>query len=242
MLSDDLLLTCSVATATLLLFATPALADRPYESQITEANGSALASPMGLTVDGSDNLWVTEATGGGTVDKFNSQGAYVAQTASPPWTGVYIESAAFSAAAGEVFVSDSNNDDLWGLNSSAAYAGNQHNLGIGGCCFIRVAADNSAGVADGDLYISTGSGVLRIDGETGAADNFTSSEPYVSGNKLTGPFSSAGGLAVDTNGFSTWPPETRSTSSNPRATWPAKSPNSKAQRSARSPRRDRPQQ
>ena len=156
---------------------------------------------MGLTVDGSDNLWVTEATGGGTVDKFNSQGAYVAQTASPPWTGVYIESAAFSAAAGEVFVSDSNNDDLWGLKSTAAYAGNQHNLGIGGCCFIRVAADNSAAVADGDLYISTGSSVLRIDGETGAADNFTSSEPYVSGNKLTGPFSSAGGLAVDANGF-----------------------------------------
>jgi hypothetical protein len=194
------LATFLAAVVVLAFTAAAASASRPYESQLTEANGVALANPMGLAVDGSDNLWVTEATGGGTVDKFNSAGAYEAQTASPPWSGTYIESAAFSASAGEVFVSDSNADDLWGLEPSAAYSGTDLNSGLGGgCCYIRVAADNSGSVAAGDLYVSTGSSVIRIDG-SGAAADFTSSEPYVSGNELTGPFSSAGALAVDFHG------------------------------------------
>jgi Divergent InlB B-repeat domain/PASTA domain/NHL repeat len=187
--------------AVLALAAAPALAARPYESQITEANGTALANPMGLTVDSSNNLWVTD-TGSHLVSKFNSSGAYEAQNdGSGSWgTSPYIEGAAFSAAAGKVFVSDSNADDLWGLESSAAYSGTDLNSGLGGgCCYLRVAADNSGGAANGDLYVSTGSSVVRIDG-SGAVANFSSSEPYVSGNELTGPFSSAGALAVDSNG------------------------------------------
>jgi hypothetical protein len=189
------------AVVALALTAAPALAARPYESQLTEANGAAFSNPFGLTVDGSDNLWVTD-TGSHTVSKFSSSGSYEAQnTGSGSWgTSSYIEGAAFSAAAGEVFVSDSNADDLWGLEPSAAYSGTDLNSGLGGgCCFLRVAADNSGGAANGDLYVSKGSSVVRIDG-TGAAANFSSAEPYVSGNEVTGPFSSAGALAVDSNG------------------------------------------
>ncbi|HVC06097.1 MAG TPA: hypothetical protein VND98_00710, partial [Solirubrobacterales bacterium] len=187
--------------AVLALTAAPAFAQRPYQSQITQANGAALHNPDGLTVDGSNNLWVSEATSGGTVDKYSSAGTWEAQTASPPWTGEYIESLAFSEAANKVFVSDSNADDLWGLNpSDASYSGTDLNSGLGvGCCYLRVAADNSGGAASGDLYVSKGSSVVRIDGSANPA-NFTSSESYVSGNELTGPFSSAGALAVAPNG------------------------------------------
>ena len=191
---------CALACAAALT-ASPAFAARSYESQLTEANGVAFENPFGLAVDGSDNLWVSDAHPGGTVSKFNFSGVYQAQTVSPPWSGEYIESLAFSEAAGKIFVSDSNADDLWGLEPSAAYSGTDLNSGLGGgCCFIKVAADNSGGVANGDLYVSKENAVVRINAETGAAANFTSSEPYVSGNKLTGPFSYANPLAVGPNG------------------------------------------
>jgi Divergent InlB B-repeat domain/PASTA domain len=182
--------------------AAPASAARPYQSQLTEANGSALSNPFGLSVDGSDNLWVSD-TGSSRVSRFNSAGVYQTQnTGTGSWAGSsYIESLAFSEAAGKVFVSDSNFDDLWGLNAAdATYSGTDLNSGLGGgCCFIRVAADNSAGAAAGDLYVSTGSSVVRITG-AGAADNFSASQPYISGNALTGPFSSPGALAVGPTG------------------------------------------
>ncbi len=38
---------------------------------------------------------------------------------------------------------------------------------------------------------------LASTAQTGAAADFTSSEPYVSGDELTGPFSAAGAIAVD---------------------------------------------
>ena len=189
-------------SALMALAAVPASASpRPYKSQLTEANGTTLQSPMGLTVDGSDNLWVSDP-GSHLVSKFSSSGSYEAQNdGSGSWgSSPYIEGAAYSAAAGEVFVSDSNADDLWGLEPSAAYSSTDLNSGLGGgCCYIRVAADNSGGATGGDLYVSTESSVVRIDG-SGAAADFTSSEPYVSGNELTGPFSSAGAVAVDPNG------------------------------------------
>ena len=202
-LAFPLALTCALG---LLAFtALPAFGARPYESQITEANGAALHSPMGLAVDGSDNLWVSDP-GSHLVSKFSSSGTYEAQNnGSGSWgSSPYIEGAAYSAAAGKVFISDSNLDDLWGLTpADASYSGvdiggESGPLG-GGCCYIRVAADNSGGATSGDLYVSTGSSVVRVDG-SGAAADFTSSESYVSGNELTGPFSSAGAVAVDPNG------------------------------------------
>jgi hypothetical protein len=184
----------------LALAAAPAFANRAYESQITEANGAAFTNPYGLAVDGSDNLWVSDAHGGGTVDKFNSSGSYESQTPSPPWSGTYIESLAFSAAANKIFVTDSNHDDLWGLNPDATYSGTDLHDGLDtGCCFLRIAADNSGGEANGDLYVSNGSAVLRID-SAGNAVPFAFSAPYIEGNKLTGPFAGAHALAVDANG------------------------------------------
>jgi hypothetical protein len=185
-------------------------APRLFNAQITEAqNGAPLQNPAGLAVDSTDHLWVTEAVGGGTVDKYTSEGAYEAHTESPPWGGTYIESIASSAAAGELFVSDSNADDLWGLNpTDASYSGIDLNSGLGGgCCYIRVAADNSAG----DLYVFSSGKVIRIDA-SGSPVPFTAGA-FVPGeeNVLTGAETPAGefgnpehlsraGLAVDSAG------------------------------------------
>ena len=179
------------------LTASPAAADRSYESQITEANGAALRNPDGLTVDGSNNLWVTEAVSGGTVNKYGTTGTWEAHTEMPPWgTSEYIESATFSAEAGEVFIADSNHDDLWGLNpSDDSYSTKDLSEGLGGgCCYIKVAADNSGGPTNGDLYVSSSNSVIRIKAN-GEGANFTSGA-----NTLTGPFSSPGALAVDPQG------------------------------------------
>jgi hypothetical protein len=49
---------------------------RPFESQITEADGTALTDPTGLAVDSADNLWVSDP-GLSSIDKFDSLGASV---------------------------------------------------------------------------------------------------------------------------------------------------------------------
>jgi len=198
-----------------------AAATRNYESQITEA-GSPLAplvSPTGLTTDASDDLWVSD-TGTHTVTKFDSSGTnagYLTQNdGTTSWgTSSFIEGLAFSAASGEVLVSDSNFDDIWGLkatdatNSGLDLFGGPWDPGRTGCCLLKVAADNSGTATDGDLYVSAGSpsqNVTRIDA-TGAAAGFSKSAPYITGaanNVLTGTTAGAfvkpRGLAVDASG------------------------------------------
>jgi hypothetical protein len=175
----------------------------PFERQITGTCPAAgtctpaeeipFANPFGLTVNAADSLFVADAHLGGTVDKFSPAGVYEAQTTAPPWDGRYNESLAFSAGAGEVFVSDSNEDDLWGLDpATAAYtAKDLKPLGNTTCCRIHVAADNSSSEAAGDLYVSSREAtpkVIRIT-STGAAAPFSESASYISGaenNELTG--------------------------------------------------------
>lgn len=47
---------------------------RPFESQITEADGTVFADPTGLAVDNADDLWVSDP-GLSPIDKFDSLGA-----------------------------------------------------------------------------------------------------------------------------------------------------------------------
>jgi hypothetical protein len=62
-----------IATALLALAASSASAAtvRPYQSQITEADGPVLTDPTGLAVDSADNLWVSD-TGTHLVSKSES--------------------------------------------------------------------------------------------------------------------------------------------------------------------------
>ena len=221
----------------LALAAAPASAARPYESQLTEANGSALSNPFGLSVDGSGNLWVSD-TGSTKVSKFSSSGSYEAQdNGSGSWgTSPYIEGVAFSEAAAKVFVSDSNADDLWGLESSAAYSGTDLNSGLGGgCCYIRVAADNSGGQREAT---STSPPARASSASTPPVPPPTSAPPSPTfrATLSPAPFHPPEPLPSGPPATSTSPAAPRFTSSIPPEPCSKKSPNSKARRSARSPR------
>jgi hypothetical protein len=201
-----------LAATLLLVLASTALASRTYESQITQANGSAFSNPTGLAVDSSDNLWVSD-TDTHIISKFDSSGTYLAQNdGTGSWgTSTYNQSLAYGKSASLIYGVDSNADDIWGIHQSdATYAGvdifggawdtGAHN----GCCFIRGAVDNSGGADDGDIYVTgTGSTVTRVDG-SGAAASFSGSASYISGNQLTGTpahaFASLTAVAVDASG------------------------------------------
>ncbi len=197
----------SLALTALLAFASPALAARTAEAPIT-----GFTNPLGLSVDGSNNLWVSDINPSvHKVKVYSSAGALLHENAGTgSWfSSEYIESLAFSAAASKVFVSDSAEDDLWGLNAAdATYSGTDLKpLGVTECCYLRVAADNSAGATGGDLYVARSgtapNEVLRITG-SGAAANFTASGSYISGNALTGTgtetFQEPIAVAVDSSG------------------------------------------
>jgi hypothetical protein len=179
-----------------------------YLSQITGTSGaSPFAQPVGLAVDGSNNLWVGDIGASNTlVDKFDSSGSFLTQSdGTGSWnSSPYIESLAWDTMAGQLFVADSNADDLWGLNPDASYAGNDFNSGLGyGCCYIFAAADNSSSAAAGDLYVSTGSSVVRLT-STGAPADFTSGSDAGTNTLTTagryGAMSAPAGLAVDASG------------------------------------------
>jgi DNA-binding beta-propeller fold protein YncE len=182
---------CGAAICVAVAMALPAGASaanvRESLPPITEAAGAPLVSPTGLTVDSGDHLFVTEAFGG-TVDKFGPAGNYEAQTPPPtPWGGPgVLYSAAFDDAADEVFIADSHEDDIWGLDPADAGSTGVDLLGHDNCCTIRVAADNSGTAADGDLYVyrSGAAVILRLDA-TGAPAPF-SAGPAPGTNELTG--------------------------------------------------------
>lgn len=192
-----------------LFVATSAFAARTYESQLTEANGTAFTTPFGLAVDNSDNVWVSD-TGTHLVSKFDASGAFLAQNdGTGSWeTSGFVQSLAFGKTAGLIYAVDSNADDLWGLKESdAGYASVDLEEGLGGgCCFLAAAVDSSGGANDGDIYVGSSlsvNAVIRIDAG-GAAANFSASVSYISANQITGTpahaFTGVVDVAVDASG------------------------------------------
>ena len=177
-----------------------------FTRQITGTSPSApFNEPWGLTLDGSNDLWTADV-GPGLMDKFNSTGSFLAQgTGEGHWTtGIQTQSVAFSDASNHLYVADSYRDDLWVLNADGTYNSDITGPWGSGCCFIYAAADNSAGSARGDIYVSSGPrGVFRIDG-AGAPAAFSGSASYISGAQLTGTpeghFGELGGVTVDSAG------------------------------------------
>jgi sugar lactone lactonase YvrE len=186
----------------------------PYEGRLTEAAGLTpypFSDPVGVAVDGAGGIWVTDTAG--VVDEFATNGRFERQT-----TGIesfegtrYAEGVAWSDAAKLMFVSDSNHDDLWGYEVDGTYSKTDLKPpGLGGCCFIRVAADNAGSSTDGDLYVFTSHGVvmrLNSAGEpapyTEGADKGTSELTGVEtpAGSFGGPQQDVeGGIAVDGSG------------------------------------------
>jgi hypothetical protein len=203
----------SISILAFALGAAPAFAERPYETQLTGTptggGGSEVpfTEPWGLAMDGADNVWVSDVKAG-FVDKFDSSNAFVAQgTGEGNWTGAYTRGVAFSDSSEKLFVSDSNADDVWVTKSDGTFEsdikGEESTWGAG-CCYIFVAADNSAGITAGDVYVTAnGRPVTRID-STGSAAAFSGVAEYITGNQLTGTpegaFTETWGAAVDSSG------------------------------------------
>ncbi len=175
----------------------PAALVHPYKGQLTEIGGFTpypFADPAGVAVDEAGDIWITDV-GNGTVDKFTPGGVFETQsTGAESFAGSpYVESAAWSGAAKLLFVADSNHDDLWGLQASAAYSKTDLKSGLGGgCCYIRVAADDSGGATDGDLYVFTSGKVIRVNG-SGEPVPFTAGSSAGS-DELSGADTPAGSL------------------------------------------------
>ena len=182
-----------------------------YSSQITEANGTGFSNPWGLAVDSSDNLWVFDQ-GSSLLSQFDSSGTFQAQNdGTGSWEGSpYVHGLAHGQGADQLYVPDSNLDDIWGVNAADATNSSTDLFGGAwdsgpheGCCFIADAVDNSGAATDGDVYVANGSTVTRVDA-SGTAEDFSASASYISANQLTGtPAHSFGGaeaLATDSAG------------------------------------------
>jgi DNA-binding beta-propeller fold protein YncE len=190
-----------------------AATSRPSEPPITEANGAALQSPFGLTVDSSDDLWLTD-TGTSKLTELDSAGAFLRQNdGTGSWGGsTFLRGVAFGEAAGEIYVADSNLDDLWGLTAADATNSGLDLFGPpwdsaphAGSHFIKDAVDNSGTATDGDIYVSNEQTVSRIrptGAETFEEVPFSEdgNQPYLSGAQITGPFPLAESLATDAAG------------------------------------------
>jgi hypothetical protein len=183
--------------------------------QITNtAPGVPFSDPEGIAVDDANDLWISDV-GPGLIDKFDVSGNLLAQgNGDELWTGQRIRSVAFSDASHHLYVADSEDGDLWVLNSDGSFNSDIKGAWGEGTRSITAAADNSGGTYDGDIYVSTANvgefggsspvlGIHRIDG-VGHPVNFASSAPYISGAQITGtpdgPFSHLGQVSVDPMG------------------------------------------
>ena len=186
------LVAVTAALTVAALCASPALADRTYECQITgsstpsasECNGSGNTLPggafqtlRGLTVDSSDNLWVTdshatETHADSSVDKFDSAGNFILQGNGEGRLSYYTEGIAFRDASSQLYAADTGGGHLWVLNSDASFSANITGDWGSGCCFIWDAVDNSGGTYDGDVYVlsTNATGVTRVDGAGSPVD------------------------------------------------------------------------
>jgi sugar lactone lactonase YvrE len=192
-----------LAALTLLTFAftaAPAFAARAYQSQLTGPPNNApvpgpFASPWGVTVDSSDNVWVSDTQHNGVISKFDSSGNYVSQqTGSGHFNsqsgGSYVRSLAINNSTNYLYVADSGSDEVDIFDNTGAFS-KQFNPDFIKDGLISVAFDNSGGSSSGRFYVTSSytHSVLAFEASTEKHPFSASGEPgkgYINGNELTG--------------------------------------------------------
>jgi sugar lactone lactonase YvrE len=201
-------LTAIVAAAFWAVVASPASAatQRPFEAQIP-----GFTSPNGLSVDPADDLWVTDPGNAGLISElspFPANAKIGEQDGEGHFTfgGLYIESAAFSAANEHLYVGDSGNEIVHVFKPN----GEWEETWTGFSGYVHLAIDNSSTASEGRVYVSESSGTVKAFKPNGEAEPFSASAPYIEENKLTGtptgpgealePFAGPWAMTVATDG------------------------------------------
>jgi DNA-binding beta-propeller fold protein YncE len=155
-----LLVLCLLAVS-----AVPASAEvsHSFQSQISSAGEplEPFVQPWGLTFDAEGNLLVADAgplpnRPGGAIDIFNPVNAFVPpQVLSTAFSGPYTRGVAVSAATGDLYVAESNPENVLAFKSEGGHKYKLVNEDhFGG--YVYVAVDNSTNAADkrkGDVYV-----------------------------------------------------------------------------------------
>src|SRR6476661_3007615 len=173
----------ALAVAALLVLgaaSASALTTRQLQTQIT-----GFTAPSGLSVDPSDDLWVTDPGNAGLVTELSPYPANAKigeQDGEGHFTfgGEYIESAA-TGPNGKLYVGDSGAEVVHVFKPS----GEWEETWTGFSGFVHVAVDTSATAGAGTVYATETSGVKAFT-PTGEPQAFTAAGAYIEGNKLTG--------------------------------------------------------
>ncbi len=170
-----------MALAALAFSASPAFADRTYDSQIT-----GLSNPYSIAIDGSDNVWIDNNGNCGSVSEYN---AYPSQTQIGTQTGgghygCNILSIAVGDASHDLYVADSGPVDVNVFEGAGSFVETWHT--VNSCGLDWVAADNSGGPSNGTVYIARSCDYVTAFTGAHVPSVFSAAEPYISGNELTG--------------------------------------------------------
>jgi DNA-binding beta-propeller fold protein YncE len=140
-----------------------------YATSITEGEPfEPLASPGGVAADSSGNVFLADAEGH-AVDVFSAANAFVTHIGAGELTSGFDRDVAVSGATGEVYVANSEPDELQvfrpkvlgepakGYEALKSWEGEttkEKSFG-GSCCFVHAAVNNSGDAHAGDVYVLT---------------------------------------------------------------------------------------
>ncbi len=191
-------------SAVLAFSTSPASAEITHKlvTQITGPSPTAqFATPWSLTFDAAGNLYVADP-GHSIVDTFNSSNQPIGQLGSGTLGGGYTRGVAVDDKTGDVYVADSNHDEVFAFKPVGASPESGYQFLSqwkeppfgNGCCYLYDAVDNhAAGPSDeraGDVYVSSSGGKLYVVKPEGAQGKVVEEIPAIG-------LGASDGLAVD---------------------------------------------
>ena len=182
----------------LLAAAPPAFAQRGYNNQITE-----LPEPFGLTVDYSDSLWVANGGNGGQISEYGPFSSNLVGTLSGIGSAFYDRSLALDGANGYLYLANSGSVKVDVFENGTGPQIEEWG-GFGGG-FNYLAIDNSGGPSNGTVYVAaTSPDNIQAFHPDHTQAEFSASESYTAGNRITGSpnghFGFIRNIGVDSHG------------------------------------------
>ncbi|MGA8745188.1 MAG: hypothetical protein WB507_04925 [Solirubrobacterales bacterium] len=181
----------------LLLFSSPAFAARTYTGhRLTGFTSKYFEGPSSIAIDGSDNVWglTTNIQRNRILAEF---GPYPSEFEIPhQWdpknhlSGISFSNFAIDYSTGDIYFSESRESNPYNVVVFSGSGEYKQTWEAGEGKATAVSVDNSGGPTQSDVIVSQGNPAsIQAFTPDGAPLNFSSSEEYVHGNKITGtPF------------------------------------------------------